>query len=366
MEKLALVLIRNDRRLIDHEALIRAQEFPHFFLLATLPPQWSWAGRVSEKRKSFIKSSLNQFAKSLGPVPLHFSEYPLEVIEFLQQQFEVSVFAEEQGAEEEILPFPVIKTRPNVIFDRVQLYPTFTPFRSHIPERCHVPFGRAELDPGKAVVLKDHLFKFFDAPDHPCTGEENALKRVSFYLENHLATYQDTRNYLEDENGSSKFSYFLSQGELSAAWLYQSIAQRDEKNWLNVELLWREFFWHSKIDFKLESRGHKIGDWESKLKHPLAKAIKNELFSTGYISNRSRQILASYLIYELGMDWKRGGAIYEEHLLDYDVFVNWGNWQYIAGVKFDPRGGRKFNLDLQVEKYDPDERYIRNWLPKGT
>jgi len=372
MKSLAIVFIRNDRRLLDHEGLVRSQEFDQFLILATYPPQWNMPDRISSQRKEFIQASLNAFADSLGQIPLHFHENPELVIYELTKQFDVTVFCEQQGAEEEETQLSkinakVVRTRANTIFDEVRLFPTFTPFRSYVEKylKPSLPLGRVKLNQQSALKIEQYLFKKFTVA-HDFCGEERALNRVDHYLTHYLDQYEETRNYLESEEGSSKFSYYLSSGELSVRWLYHEIAKRDPKNWLIVELLWREFFWQHKIDFTLPSKGEKISDWQSKIHHPLAKAIYNELITTGYISNRSRQILASYLIYELNLDWKIGASFFEKHLFDYDVFVNWGNWQYIAGVKFDPRGGRKFNLDLQVERFDFNSLYQSKWshLPK--
>lgn len=87
----------------------------------------------------------------------------------------------------------------------------------------------------------------------------------------------------------------------------------------------------------------------------------NELRLTGYLSNRGRQIVASYLVNELGIDWRYGAAWFEERLIDYDAAVNWGNWQYIAGVGANPRGGRHFNIEKQSEIFDPDRVYQTAW-----
>ena len=86
-----------------------------------------------------------------------------------------------------------------------------------------------------------------------------------------------------------------------------------------------------------------------------------QLNETGYMSNRGRQIVASYFIYELNLDWRFGAAYFEQQLLDYDVAANWGNWQYIAGVGADPRGGRQFNIEKQTRQYDPEGEFIRRW-----
>ena len=90
----------------------------------------------------------------------------------------------------------------------------------------------------------------------------------------------------------------------------------------------------------------------------------NELATTGYMSNRGRQIAASCLIHELSVDWRFGAAYFEQQLIDYDVGSNWGNWQYIAGVGTDTRDVRRFNIEKQTQTYDPDGTYRRRWLPE--
>jgi deoxyribodipyrimidine photo-lyase len=87
----------------------------------------------------------------------------------------------------------------------------------------------------------------------------------------------------------------------------------------------------------------------------------HELKATGWMSNRMRQIVASYFIYDLDQDWRVGAAYFESQLIDYDVSSNWGNWAYIAGVGNDPRAGRKFNLEKQEEQYDKEKRYQNLW-----
>jgi deoxyribodipyrimidine photo-lyase len=83
--------------------------------------------------------------------------------------------------------------------------------------------------------------------------------------------------------------------------------------------------------------------------------------ATGWLSNRGRQIAASCLVNELNLDWRYGAAFFEKHLLDYDVASNYGNWQYIAGVGADPRGGRHFNIDKQASLYDPEGEFVQRW-----
>ena len=83
------------------------------------------------------------------------------------------------------------------------------------------------------------------------------------------------------------------------------------------------------------------------------------------MSNRGRQIVASYFVNELNLDWRYGAAYFEQQLIDYDVAVNWGNWQYLAGVGADPRGRRWFDMDKQTKRYDPDKSFIIYWCGEG-
>jgi deoxyribodipyrimidine photo-lyase len=82
---------------------------------------------------------------------------------------------------------------------------------------------------------------------------------------------------------------------------------------------------------------------------------------TGYLSNRMRQNVASYLVHDLACDWRAGAAWFEACLLDYDVYSNQGNWLYISGRGTDPRPQRRFNPQLQASTYDPDGHYQKLW-----
>jgi deoxyribodipyrimidine photo-lyase len=87
-----------------------------------------------------------------------------------------------------------------------------------------------------------------------------------------------------------------------------------------------------------------------------------ELKQTGFMSNRGRQNVASYLCHDLNIDWRYGAAYFEEQLIDYDVSSNWCNWAYIAGVGNNPRGKSVFNIEKQANDYDRDKSYRKLWL----
>jgi deoxyribodipyrimidine photo-lyase len=159
----------------------------------------------------------------------------------------------------------------------------------------------------------------------------------------------------------------------------------DETYWLVFELLWRDYFrfvaaahgdalfrpgglqglpipWRPLTDLRARRdyerwRGGRTG-------FPLVDAAMRELAATGWMSNRGRQNVVSFLTKNLGVDWRAGAEWFESQLLDYDVASNWGNWTYGAGVGNDARGFRFFNLHKQAAEYDPAGAYVRHWLPE--
>ena len=100
---------------------------------------------------------------------------------------------------------------------------------------------------------------------------------------------------------------------------------------------------------------------EGRTSHDFINANMLELQETGYMSNRGRQNVGSYLVHHLKQDWREGARHFEELLVDNDVFSNWGNWLYIAGVGTDPRQ-RVFNPTKQARDYDPDLMFRSTWI----
>jgi deoxyribodipyrimidine photo-lyase len=90
-------------------------------------------------------------------------------------------------------------------------------------------------------------------------------------------------------------------------------------------------------------------------------ANMREMLHTGYMSNRGRQNVASYLCHDQRVDWTWGAAWFESRLIDYDVSSNWLNWSYVAGVGLDPRPNRYFHVEAQAQRYDPAGTYRQLW-----
>ena len=97
---------------------------------------------------------------------------------------------------------------------------------------------------------------------------------------------------------------------------------------------------------------------------PFIDANMREIAQTGFMSNRGRQNVASYLVKDLGIDWRMGAEYFEHQLLDYDVTSNWCNWNYVAGVGSDPREDRYFNILSQARRYDENGKYVKLWCPE--
>lgn len=224
----------------------------------------------------------------------------------------------------------------------------------------------------------------------PYTGGESAgLARVRHYLwdTEALADYKQTRNGLLGPDFSSRFSPWLALGCLSPRRLMAEIHRfereviaNESTCWLGFELLWREFFrWILRAYggrlfrragiLNRQDRPRARDDdifaaWrEGRTGMPFVDANMRELAATGYMSNRGRQNVASFLARDRGQDWRRGAAWFESRLVDYDVASNWGNWASVAGVGTDRRD-RGFDVLWQARRYDPDAAFVGRWLPE--
>jgi deoxyribodipyrimidine photo-lyase len=221
-------------------------------------------------------------------------------------------------------------------------------------------------------------------------GETEGYKRLNAYLfeSNAISSYKETRNGMVGENYSTKFSAWLSLGCLSPREIYYELKRYEEQfsenestYWLIFELLWRDYFRfmmkkysnklfqqsgiHAKIDNLHQHNGEVFQAWISgQTGNDFIDANMIELKQTGFMSNRGRQNVASYLCNDLKLDWRYGAAYFEQQLIDYDVSSNWGNWAYLAGVGNDPRGSRVFNIEKQANDYDKYKNYRNLWLNK--
>ncbi len=408
---------RNDLRLIDNPALVEACLHADYLLpVYIFPPQSKTLHalgfpREGHHRQTFLRESLNDLKlqlRSLGSDLLEYEGEPADVLAALTQTLGAdAIYCERIEAPEEMqqslqiqgqdillkefwqssmcslesLPFPV-QDMPNI----------FTQFRKEI-ERSGLRFTNPVAAPFKIPALPACLKilpREFDGEEvvlanYFLGGERAALAHLKQYLLRRLPdTYKATRNQLIGKDFSSKFSPWLALGCISARTIAADLAAYEQCHganegtyWLWFELLWRDYFrfLHFKYGRQLY-RAKGLSDNPLVQSDPLqferwcagqtgehfVDAGMRELVKTGYLSNRMRQIVASYLIYDLRGDWRFGAAWFESQLIDYDVYSNQGNWLYLAGRGTDPRGGRHFNIAKQAQDYDPQGDYQSLWL----
>ena len=263
-----------------------------------------------------------------------------------------------------------------------EMFPT--PKQIPNPEKS-IEFGEIPslTELGLSVTEKDNR-AIFDIKG----GENEALERLQhyFYDTEELSWYKQKRNGLIGADYSSKFSLWLWNGCISPRKIYWEIKKYEEEvasnqstYWLIFELIWRDYFKlislkHGTAIFKqkgIKTEDHvrstdreKFDLWaKGQTGIPFIDANMRELNQTGFMSNRGRQNVASFLVKELGLDWRMGAECFESKLIDYDVASNYGNWMYIAGVGNDPRD-RYFNTILQAKRYDEKGNYVKLWLPE--
>lgn len=219
-------------------------------------------------------------------------------------------------------------------------------------------------------------------------GASQAIQRLNHYFfETQLvSSYKNTRNGMVGADYSSKFSAWLAMGCLSPRFVYQELKKYEHQfganestYWLVFELMWRDYFRfmmkkHQSRFFHIAGIQNKptavsqmdrklLNDWiNGETGTDFIDANMIELKCTGFMSNRGRQNVASFLCNNLKLDWRYGAAYFEQQLIDYDVCSNWGNWAYLAGVGNDPRGNRYFDTEKQAAEYDKNYTFRNLWL----
>ena len=388
---------------------------------APLPPLG--LPRTGPHRAQFLLESLADLRaglRRLGSELLVHSGRPETVVPALARRFAVgAVFAHHGLAPEELAVQEAVRAALNVPlqlswgnglyaaadlpFAREEVPDTFSQFRKRVtrhapppapplpaPTRLPPPPAGVEVPPlptlaalGLQAVVSDPRLAWSHAG-----GETAGLARLNHYLwtGDHLRHYKQTRNGLLGADNAAHLSAWLAAGCLSPRTVLADIMRYEAERvknastyWLASELLWREFFrWityrHGARLFRpggIQRRTLPLHDNLERFEHwvrgttgvPFADANMRELAATGFMSNRGRQNVASFLVRDLGVNWTWGAGYFESQLIDYDVHSNWGNWNYVAGVGNDACTERYFHLPTQAHVHDPRGDYVRTWLP---
>lgn len=418
----AIYWFRNDLRLADNEGFKKAvEEHTEVVPVYILDEKWLKSKphgieRVGSFRLKFLLESLIDLKSQLHALgsDLFFKAGDVtETLTDISKQYNCDrLYAQRASAHEEVkqeerlselmsTSFTWGETLyhlEDLNFELEELPEVFTEFRKRVEKRSEV---RKELEApltinspeGIGTEIPNLAALGFEVPEVDERsviafegGTKAGMDRLNYYLweKELLANYKQTRNGLIGGDYSSKFSPWLALGCFSPRQVYWEIKKFEKyvkKNsstyWLVFELIWRDYFHFvaKKYGEKIYQRKGILGEdkiewgcdnlfhlWrDGKTGEPFVDANMREINATGFMSNRGRQIVASYLMHSMKIDWRLGAAYFEKMLVDYDPCSNYGNWIYIAGVGNDPRGGREFNIDRQKENYDPQGEYQMLW-----
>jgi deoxyribodipyrimidine photo-lyase len=425
-EKYSIVWFRNDLRIADNAVLTKASEHADKVIgLYCFDPRHFDKNRfgfkkIEKYRTRFLIESIHNLKAQLDALNIDLLVYhdlPENVIPKICEANQITdIYLQKEWTQEEVDTENTVKAQTtdvnwhhiynqflyhpeDINFDVSKTPQVFTVFRKKLEKYIDIreespttklrQFNRIENNTS-IPNLSD--LSFVDFKSHPNSafpfkgGETEAINRLNdyFFKTKKLGFYKKTRNGLAGVDYSSKFSPWLANGCISARTIYWKIKQFEKEHfknqstyWLIFELIWRDYFKYVSLKygnqiFKLEGILQKDYEW-SKNQNQLQKWINGEtqsdfvnanmieLKETGWMSNRGRQNVASYFAKELELDWRIGASYFESLLLDYDVHSNYGNWMYVAGVGNDPRD-RKFNVQLQAERYDASGKFRRIWL----
>lgn len=262
-------------------------------------------------------------------------------------------------------------------------YRVFTPYyRAWLgaPRRSVLPPPRAVRVPPEipSEPLPDPAQVRIDAEDLLRGGEEAARQRLDRFLRRGLSRYGERRDALE-EGGSSRLSADLRFGFLSATEVAVRAATLPGAEAFLRQLAWRDFYAQLlRHDPRLAWRDLRPGparpapqlDPEVALEAwrrgrtglPLVDAAMRQLWREGWMHNRARMVVASFLARRLAIPWQEGARLFARLLADGDPASNAGNWQWAAGTGTDPRPGRTFNPVRQARRFDPDGTYVRRYV----
>ena len=411
----AIYWFKNDLRVQDNPALAQAAKASRQLLLVYfLPTQPAWCNLrgMGKQRQRFLVESLkaldNQLARQADQSLLVLQGAPEQLLPELCQQLKIDcLFTTRTAGTYEGQTLKTLQTQLNIplqlleantLFQATdiaslftQIPTTFSKFRQQV-EKSLPPIEPIADAPDIPARLACNYHSFYPQAVQPhislpiqggtCAGERRLQQFLS--ATGGIRRYKATRNGLDPLAGTSTLSPWLSDGSLAVRSAYHAIktheasfGANESTYWLYFELLWREYFYWKALEdgaalFRLGGRlgqpplttfdSFSFARWcNGETNYPLVNALMHQLVATGWMSNRGRQIVASCLVNELQLDWRYGAAFFEKHLIDYDTASNYGNWQYIAGVGSDPRGGRHFNLDKQTQQYDPNKTFIEKW-----
>ncbi len=294
---------------------------------------------------------------------------------------ELSQRLTELGAELKQHRDHVLFAKEEILTNGGKPYSVFTPYS----KKWRANLGEDRL---ASFDTESHFRHFFKSPPLPLPLlEEMGFSPADIPFPTQTADEEIIRHYAEKRNfpgirSTSRLGIHLRHGTISIRKLARK-AQQLSDTYLN-ELIWREFYAQILWNFphvvqgpfrpdyaRIEWRNDEgeFDKWkEGKTGYPIVDAAMREIAATGFMHNRARMVVASFLTKHLLIDWQWGEAYFAEKLLDFELASNNGGWQWAAGCGTDAAPYfRVFNPESQMKKFDPELRYVRQWCPEfGT
>jgi deoxyribodipyrimidine photo-lyase len=400
-KEISICWLRRDLRLNDHSALYHAlmSNYPVLVIFVFDPEILDKLSDKEDKRIAFILKQLNKINAELsnydsGLMVLH--EQLIPAFEKLKSEFTIkevytnndyepyALIRDSKVAEylsQEGISFKTFKDQ--VIFEKAEImksdgtpYTVFTPYSRRWKEH----FSKFQLQeyPSERYLSKCIRINSQTIPE----AEDIGFKNLELDLpllnieEETIRNYHLTRN-LPSVNGTSHVSTHLRFGTISVRYLVK-LAIKWNEQWLN-ELIWREFFMmilfhYPHVVTKSFKKKYDQIIWRNdeiefqawcsgQTGYPIVDAGMRQLNETGFMHNRIRMVVASFLCKHLLIDWRWGEAYFAQKLLDYELSSNNGNWQWASGSGCDSAPYfRIFNPTAQTLKFDPKLTYIKTWI----
>ncbi|GEM05808.1 deoxyribodipyrimidine photo-lyase [Halolactibacillus miurensis] len=405
-----LVLFRRDLRLLDHPALAEAARDGEIVCgyikkesLTSAHDYWTMA-HVAD-----IKQALNRedvpFLLGEGSVVEQVNawcdRYDIDAVYFnrsylhdeIEREDDLIDSLENKGIKTKRFVGDVLAKPGSVLTGKGEYYKVFTPFYKALRQKPLIePVKKPTTFSGLSIESDDIAFKepawFKKLLNHYTPGEHVAIEQLNTFLEQALSRYSEGRDRPARKD-TSHLSVYLSVGAISPRVIYQAVMAYDEvgprvdkeKEAFIRQLMWRDFsyqqlYQHKEAEtkamreefdrFNWENNQAEIERWKKgQTGYPLVDAGMRELYETGYMHNRVRMVVASFLVKHLLVDWRVGLDYFEHTLLDHDRQNNALGWQWVMGSGFDASPYfRIFNPITQAEKFDPDGDYIKRFVPE--
>ena len=400
----SVMWFRRDLRLADNEALVAAARAGSVTPLFVIDPKFF--ERSGAPRLVFLLRNLQELNKSMGGALVVRTGNPVDVVCAVAQEvgatevFAAKDFAPYGQARDAQVDAALRKVGAELrsVGSAYAVDPGIVRKADNTPYAVFTPFSKIWLSNGWSAPLSQPQVVWHGAPavasddlpaepacgaTLPAAGENAAWKVWESFRDAALNGYAETRNN-PDINGTSQLSPYLRFGLVHPRSLLAELGDSKSHSVFRSELCWREFYadvlfhqprtvWEN-LQPKMNKMTHDTGAdavarfdvWcKGETGFPIVDAGMKQMLATGWMHNRVRMIVASFLVKDLHLPWQWGAKFFMRHLVDGDIASNNHGWQWTAGTGTDASPYfRIFNPISQGERFDPQGTYVRQWIPE--